>query len=174
MRREFGLGIDVAANSFYRDGRYVFEGKKTSTDDLVRCYVCYFKKSKLMWSVEDPFAENDFGGFALLKNKLNTGWIVGDDLTVTNPFLIKRFSSEGLINAVIIKPNQIGTMSEACDAIRVAKQHKLKCIVSHRSGETEDTFIIHLAKASSADGVKIGAPTRERMVKFNELIRLYG
>ena len=100
-------------------------------------------------------------------------WIVGDDLTVTNSMEIKKYAEQNAINAVIIKPNQIGTVSEAADAILAARQYGLKTIISHRSGETEDAFIIHLAKASRADGVKIGAPARERMIKYNELMRLY-
>ena len=100
--------------------------------------------------------------------------MIGDDLTATSPALIGKFSREKAINAVIIKPNQIGTITETCAAIKVAKRNDLKIIVSHRSGETEDDFIIHLAKACVADGVKIGAPARERILKYNELIRLYG
>ena len=100
-------------------------------------------------------------------------WVVGDDLTATSPPEIRKYAASGSINAVIIKPNQIGTVSEAADAILAARQYGLKTIISHRSGETEDAFIIHLAKASRADGVKIGAPARERMIKYNELMRLY-
>ena len=99
--------------------------------------------------------------------------VVGDDLTTTNAAEIEKCGKEKLVNAVIIKPNQIGTVSETCDAIRTAERYKMKVIVSHRSGETEDAFIIHLARAAHAYGVKIGAPVRERMGKFNELIRVY-
>lgn len=98
---------------------------------------------------------------------------MGDDLTATNPGAIEKSARQKLINAVIIKPNQIGTVTETCEAINIAKRHGLKFIVSHRSGETEDNFIIHLAKASGADGVKIGAPVKERIFKFNGLVRVY-
>ena len=127
----------------------------------------------LLMSIEDPFDEEDFDGFKDLNSKCPDKWVVGDDLTVTNPELIEKFSKEKMISGVIIKPNQIGTVSESCQAIRVAQENGLKTIVSHRSGETEDVFIIHLAKAGHVDAVKIGAPVRERIVKFDELIRLY-
>ena len=98
---------------------------------------------------------------------------MGDDLTVTNPALIDHYAHSGAVNAAIIKPNQIGTVSESCDAIAAARRHGAMEIVSHRSGETEDSFIIHLARACGAYGVKIGAPARERIQKFNELLRVY-
>ena len=152
---------------------YRFGGKRFSSEQLAALYARYFKRSKLLFSVEDPFAERDIGGFQLIREKLPSLWIVGDDLTATNPAVIQKCAHEETVNAVIIKPNQIGTVGEACEAVAVAKKHKLKTIVSHRSGETDDTFIIHLAKAAGADGVKIGAPTRERISKFNEMARIY-
>ncbi len=100
--------------------------------------------------------------------------MVGDDLTVTSEKLIKKYSAEGAINAVIIKANQIGTLSETCAAMKAAADLGMKRIVSHRSGETEDSFLIHLAKAAGAEGVKIGAPHESRIGKFNELLRLEG
>ena len=99
--------------------------------------------------------------------------MVGDDLTVTNPELVQEAAHKELANAVIIKPNQVGSVSEACGALSCARREGMKTIVSHRSGETGDTFLIHFARAASADAVKIGAPARERLQKFNELIRLY-
>ena len=92
---------------------------------------------------------------------------------MTRPEFIKKAAHEGLINGVIIKPNQIGTISETCQAIKVAKENNLFTIISHRSGETEETLIIDLARACGADGVKIGAPIRERIIKYNQLLRLY-
>jgi enolase len=92
---------------------------------------------------------------------------------VTNPDIIEKSAKGDLINAVIIKPNQIGTVSEACKAIKIAHENGLKCIVSHRSGETKDVFIIHLARAAGVFGLKIGAPVRERTLKFNEFIRIF-
>ncbi|MEK7193424.1 MAG: phosphopyruvate hydratase [Patescibacteria group bacterium] len=173
LESRFGLALDVAASGFLKNGEYYFSGKRFSSEQLAAEYLCYFKKSKFLFSVEDPFAERDAQGFALLREKLPDAWVVGDDLTTTNPTTIQKYAHEGVINAVIIKPNQIGTISEACKAIAVAKKHGLKTIVSHRSGETEDSFITHLAKAGGADGVKIGAPIRERISKFNELARIY-
>ncbi len=111
--------------------------------------------------------------FGKLLAVAGTKWIVGDDLTVTNPLYIEEYGKKNEINAVIIKPNQIGTVSEACDAVNSARRNGIKTIVSHRSGETEDVFIIELTKAANVDGVKIGAQTKERMVKFNELVRLF-
>ena len=184
LENRFFLALDAAAGEFslpaeaLRGGggkyAYRFGGKRFSSEQLAALYARYSKRSKLLFSVEDPFAERDIGGFQLIREKLPDVWIVGDDLTATNPAVIQKCAHEETVNAVIIKPNQIGTVGEACEAIAVAKKHKLKTIVSHRSGETDDNFIIHLAKAAGADGVKIGAPTRERISKFNEMMRIYG
>lgn len=168
------IGLDAAATDFSANGAYLFEGKKLQTDELVRVYEDYFKRAKSLCTIEDPFAETDEKGFAALMKGLGDKWVVGDDLTTTHPKLIERYAAQKCIKGVIIKPNQIGTVSEACAAIAAAKRAGVKTIVSHRSGETEDAFIIHLAKAAAADAVKIGAPARERMVKFNELLRVYG
>ncbi len=174
LEREFSLGIDAAASNFFKNGSYTFGGKALSGAELEAVYTGYRAREPLLTSIEDPFAEVEGGSFATLREKMAGALIVGDDLTVTNPALIARYAANGSINAVIIKPNQIGTVSETCEAIRVARRHGVKVIVSHRSGETDDVFIIHLARACGADGVKIGAPARERLVKFNELVRLYG
>lgn len=167
------IGLDAAASSFYKDGAYQFEGKALSTEELAEVYAGHFEKSERLTYIEDPFSEEDRDGFRQLREKAGSALIVGDDLTTTNPASIAECARDGLINAVIIKPNQIGTVSEACEAMRSAKKNGLRYIVSHRSGETADSFIIHLAKAGGAYGVKIGAPVRERMPKFNELIRIY-
>lgn len=173
LEKEFFLGLDAAANSFYGKGGYSFGGRKVNTEELRKIYSDYFKKSKLLHLIEDPFAETDKDEFKKLKNSKADKIVVGDDLTVTNPFLIEKYAKTGLINGVIIKPNQIGTVTESCEAMLAAKENKIKTIVSHRSGETKDNFIIHLAKAGGAYGVKIGAPVRERILKFDELIRIY-
>lgn len=170
--QQIELGLDIAATSFYKNRKYNFEGKKLDTSALAGLFSEYIKNSKLLVSVEDPFAESDAPGFKKLVST-KRALVVGDDLTVTNPDLIDRFSKDGAITGVIIKPNQIGTITETCRATKVARQNNLKIIISHRSGETEDNFIIHFAKACGADGIKIGAPARERISKFNELIRIY-
>lgn len=173
LSKSFSVGLDVAASSFYNDGKYVFEGKSFSSVKLSGVYKKYFADAELLCSIEDPFAESDVAGFSDIRKYSGERWVVGDDLTVTDARLIREYAMRDCINAVIIKPNQIGTISESCEAMRVAQELGIKTIVSHRSGETEDAFIIHLAKAGSARGVKIGAPVKERVSKFNELIRLF-
>jgi len=172
--KNFKLGLDAAASEFFANGKYSFDGKKISGDELAKIYVGYFRRLPRLMSIEDPFAEEDFYAFGKLFEKVGgRKLIVGDDLTTTNPETIEQVAENKLANAVIIKPNQIGTITETCEAIKIAYEHKFKTIVSHRSGETEDNFIIHLARASGAYGVKIGAPQKERESKFDELLRLY-
>ncbi len=171
---EFKLGIDAAATGFWKDGTYTFGGKVLSTVALELVYEEYRKKYPALMSLEDPFAETDQAGFKAAVAGLGDAWVVGDDLTTTSPTFIERFAKAKLITGVIIKPNQIGTVSESCEAIKMARANDVKCIVSHRSGETENNFIIHLARAANADGVKIGAPIKERITKYNELLRVYG
>lgn len=174
LDKNWRLGIDAAASNFYQNGIYVFENKKLKAAELKEIYMDYFKKSVLCYSIEDPFSEDDGASFSDLKilfhqNKL----VVGDDLTVTNPEFIKKAAEQGQINAVIIKPNQIGSVSETCQAIQTAHTSGVKCIISHRSGETDDCFLVHFAKAADVFGIKIGAPVRERLLKYQEWIRLY-
>lgn len=173
LSESFSIGLDVAASGFFNEGTYHFEEKTLSSEKLHDVYKKYFETAELLCSIEDPFDESDERGFALMKETLGDKWVVGDDLTVTNPELIQEYAAGNCINAVIIKPNQIGTVSEVCNAIKIAHNLGVKTIVSHRSGETEDVFIIHLAKAGNVNGVKIGAPVKERILKFNELIRLF-
>ncbi|MEK7478832.1 MAG: phosphopyruvate hydratase [Patescibacteria group bacterium] len=173
LKKSFSLALDVAASNFYKEGKYNFGGNAISSEKLDQILLDYLVRSNLLVSIEDPFAEEDFDGFRDFNSKCPDKWVVGDDLTVTNPELIEKFAKEKMISGVIIKPNQIGTVSETCQAIRVAQENGLKTIVSHRSGETEDVFIIHLAKAGNVDAVKIGAPVSERILKFDELIKLY-
>ncbi len=173
-RKMFSIALDSAANGFYEDKAYNFGGRKLNDMKMAEIYQVYFQTVPLLISIEDPFAEDDREGFkklhSLYKNKL----VVGDDLTVTNPLTIKKAAEDRLISGVIIKPNQIGTVTETCEAIKTAHVNHLKTIISHRSGEVEDPFVIHFAKAGGAYGVKIGAPVESRMSKFYELERLYG
>lgn len=174
LERNLGLALDAAADGFVKNGEYCFGGGRLTADQLKDVYLEYFSKNDLLFSIEDPFAESDVMGFKALSAKLPSDkWVVGDDLTVTRAALIADYGRDKLINAVIIKPNQIGTVSETAEAVRTAKEGGLRVIVSHRSGETVDNFIIHLAKAGGADGVKIGAPARERIYKFDKVIELY-
>lgn len=172
-RGKFLLALDSAATSFKVSRGYNFDHRVLDSEEMKENYLAIFKHHKLVFSIEDPFSEKDFSGFKNLLVARKDRLIVGDDLTTTNPKYINKFAKDGLINACIIKPNQIGTVSEACAAINAASKNNVKTVVSHRSGETEDVFIIHLAKASGAFGLKIGAPVKERMVKFNEVVRIY-
>ncbi len=174
LEGEFGIGLDAAANHFQKDGKYILDGKTYGREELKKVYKSYKEKSDLLYSIEDPFGEKDGEGFGELQAECKNLLIIGDDLTTTDPETIEKAAKEKLITGVIIKPNQIGTVTETCRAIQIAKKHGLKTIISHRAGETEDVFIIQLARASGADGVKIGAPNRERIYKYNELLRLYG
>ncbi len=171
---EFSLGLDAAASSFYKDGLYVFEGKKLTSSELEGIYSDYFRKAPLLFSIEDPFDERDEAGFT----KFSASWgseklVIGDDLTVTDPELIEAAAAGKMVGGIIIKPNQIGTVSETCAAMNAAHENGLKCVVSNRSGETMDNFLIHFAKAGGAYAVKIGAPAGERLLKFQEFVRLY-
>ncbi|MAF79762.1 hypothetical protein CL629_01650 [bacterium] len=173
LENEVLIGLDAAASGFYKDGKYVFESNTFSNEDLLSLYVDYYRRSKFLYSIEDPFDPEDGESFRKLLGELRDKLVVGDDLTTTHPDSIEKYATMEAVNSVIIKPNQIGTVSEACQAMKIARERKVKTIVSHRSGETEDNFIIHLAKAGGADGVKIGVPVHERIFKFNELIRVY-
>ncbi len=168
----FRLGMDAAANGFAVAGGYEFDGKKVTAEKLAVIYEGYFKKIPALASIEDPFGERDTRGFSLLSGKVKGKIIVGDDLTVTKRSLIEEYAEKGLVSGVIIKPNQAGTVTEAIEAMQGAREKGIRTIVSHRSGETDDVFIVHLAKAAGAYGVKIGAPARERIFKFNELLRI--
>ena len=169
----FSLAIDAAASEFFKKGKYYFEGKKLRATEMASVYASYLRRIPFLMSVEDPCAENDPKGFGFVHARLPGVWIIGDDLTVTSAARIARYLDDGCITGAIIKPNQIGTLSETCAAIAAAQKRAAQVIISHRSGETGDTAIIHIAKACSAEAVKIGAPARERLLKFNEYIRLF-
>ena len=172
--KNFAIGIDAAASNFYTDGFYKFGGKKISTKDLCNEYEKCFSKYPLLKYIEDPFGELDEDGFGdmLVKHGAEK-LIIGDDLTTTSALMIEKYANRA-INGVIIKPNQIGTVTETCEAMLVAEREGLERIVSHRSGEVDDPFLIHFARAGGAEGVKIGVPViEERISKFDELIRVY-
>lgn len=173
LEKQTFLAVDAAASGFYKNGKYRFDGLALPREELLRVYRSYSRRAELLLSFEDPFHEGDHESFGELKKVLPKALIVGDDLTVTDADNVCRFAKEDLINAVIIKPNQAGTVTEACEAVQAAEENGIKHIVSHRSAETEDNFIIQFAKASGAYGIKIGAPARERLSKYNEFLRLY-
>ena len=162
FRKMFSIALDCAADGFYEDKVYNFGGRKLDYMEMAEIYRIYFATVPLLISIEDPFSEDDHAGFkrlhSLYKNKL----VVGDDLTVTNPMIIEKAAKDKLISGVIIKPNQIGTVTETCEAIKTAHVNGLEVIISHRSGEVEDPFVIHFAKAGGAYGVMIGAPVPSR------------
>ena len=167
------LGLDVAATTFFKNGRYFFEDKILGTEEMITMYEELCTRHKIV-SIEDGLNEEDFKGFAEMNRRLGGQInIVGDDLTVTNVELIKKAIKNKSINTLLIKPNQIGTLSETFQAIKIAKENKINIFISHRSGETEDTFIADLAIAVGTDFIKAGAPTKkERTVKYSRLIEI--
>ncbi len=169
--KKIKLGIDAAANTFCRNGRYYLEGNEFSKKDLLSKYDELIG-SYPVFSIEDPFYEDDFDSFSLLcrKKKLQ---VVGDDLLATNPNRIQKAVLLNSCNCLLLKPNQIGTFTEACDASKLAQENNWNVMASHRSGETEDSFIADLAVGIGALQIKSGAPCRsERLAKYNELIRI--
>ena len=169
------VGIDAASSSFYRgkDSTYQIDGKKLNSGQLEDYYEELVKTYPIR-TLEDPFNEDDFDNFAQITRKLgNRIKIIGDDLYVTNPERIKKGLQKKATNAILIKLNQIGTVTETLDAIKMSKDAGLDIVVSHRSGETEDTFISHLAVSQESLFIKTGAPARsERTAKYNELLRI--
>jgi enolase len=169
------IGIDAASSSFYntKDSTYHLDGKSLSSGELEDYYEELVRTYPLR-TLEDPFDEDDYEGFVQITRKLgNRVKIIGDDLYVTNIDRIKKGIQKKATNAVLIKLNQIGTVTETLDAIKMSKDAGLDIVVSHRSGETEDTFISHLATSQESLFIKTGAPARgERTAKYNELLRI--
>ena len=171
MYEDFLLGLDVAASTFYKDQKYKFAGYELSTQELVEYYKNITSQYPII-SIEDPIAEEDVNGWKLITQELgNKIQIVGDDLFVTNCKLIQNGINNNMANAVLIKPNQIGTLTETFNAIRLAQKNNYNVIISHRSGETEDTTISHIAVATNCGQIKTGSLSRsERLAKYNELL----
>jgi enolase len=169
------IGIDAASSSFYndKDSTYQIDGKKLSGGELEDYYEELVRTYPIR-TLEDPFDEDDFDDFAQITRKLgNRIKIIGDDLYVTNPERIKTGIRKKATNAILIKLNQIGTVTETLDAIKMSRDAGMDIVVSHRSGETEDTFISHLATSQESLFIKTGAPARgERTAKYNELLRI--
>lgn len=169
---EIRLGVDMAAAEVYDDGTYRFGGTDRSTEEHIEYVIDIVDNHSLLY-VEDPLDEDDFAGFARLTAKVGDRTrICGDDLFATNTERLDRGIAEQAANAILIKPNQIGTLSDAFDTIEVGETHGYVPVVSHRSGETEDTTIAHLAVAVDAPFIKTGAIGGERTAKLNELIRI--
>ena len=167
------IALDPAANGFYRDGVYHVDGEKLSSNEMVERY-CELIESYPIWSLEDGLAENDRDGWVHLTECLGEKvQLVGDDLLVTNPTIIKKAIELKMGNSALIKPNQIGTITETLEAMRICRDAGWAQMVSHRSGETVDSFIADLAVASGCGQIKSGAPARgERTAKYNRLIEI--
>ena len=170
---QVALALDVASSEFYNDGAYDFEGQKKSAAEMSAYYADLVAKYPLV-SIEDPLDENDWEGYKTLTEQIGDKvQIVGDDLFVTNPERLARGIKEGAANALLVKVNQIGSLTETMDAMELAQRHEYRCMVSHRSGETEDVTIADLAVATNAGQIKTGAPARsERVAKYNQLLRI--
>ncbi len=172
---EIALGIDAAASEFYKDGKYVLagEGKTFSNAEMVNWLAEFTQKYPLI-SIEDGLAESDWDGWRILSSNIGeTVQIVGDDIFVTNPAILAEGIAEGIGNSILIKLNQIGTVTETLDTIEMAKEAAYTTVISHRSGETEDSFIADLAVAVNAGQIKTGSLCRsDRIAKYNQLIRI--
>ncbi|MBR4892251.1 MAG: phosphopyruvate hydratase [Alphaproteobacteria bacterium] len=170
---QVSIGLDVASSEFYSDGIYNFEGKQLTSDEMIAFYEDLISKYPII-SIEDALAEEDWDGWKKLTETIGSKCqLVGDDLFVTNPKRLERGIANGVANAILIKVNQIGSLTETLHAIKMAQDANYSVIISHRSGETEDTTIADLAVATNAGQIKTGSMSRtDRMAKYNQLIRI--
>jgi len=170
---DIALALDVAATEFYKDGAYSFEGKSRSSQEMTQYYASLVDAYPII-SIEDPMDEEDWDGWLEVTQLLGARTqIVGDDLFVTNPARLQRGIDGGQANALLVKVNQIGTLTETLEAVKLAQSNGYRCMMSHRSGETEDTTIADLAVATDCGQIKTGAPARsERVAKYNQLLRI--
>ena len=171
--KDIALALDVASSEFFKDGAYQFEGETKTAADMTAYYADLVERYPLV-SIEDPLDENDWDGWIELTGELGEKvQIVGDDLFVTNPERLRRGIESGAANSLLVKVNQIGSLTETFDAVMLAQTNRYTCMISHRSGETEDTTIADLAVATQAGQIKTGAPARsERVAKYNQLLRI--
>ncbi|BDZ49630.1 enolase 1 [Frondihabitans sucicola] len=171
--KDIALGLDVASSEFFTDGSYAFEGGSKSAEEMSAYYEELVASYPLV-TIEDPLDEDDWEGWAHLTSVIGSKvQIVGDDLFVTNPTRLARGIEAGAANALLVKVNQIGTLTETLDAVALAQRSGYKTVMSHRSGETEDTTISDLAVATDGGQIKTGAPARsERVAKYNQLLRI--
>jgi len=170
---QVGIALDAAASEFYKDGKYTWDKKPHTAAELCDVYVKLCEKYPLV-SIEDGFAENDWDGWKLMTDKLgNKVQLVGDDLFVTNKERLASGIEKKIANSILIKLNQIGSLTETLDTIRLASTAGYTSIISHRSGETEDSFIADLAVATNAGQIKTGSLSRsDRIAKYNQLLRI--
>jgi len=171
--KDVSLALDCAASSFCEADNYKFENSQKTSADLIAIYESWMAKYPIL-SIEDGLSEHDWSGWQEMTKKLGERvQLVGDDIFVTNPKIFKKGIAQGIGNAILIKVNQIGSLSETLEAINIAKKNKYKAIISHRSGETEDTTIAHLAVATGCGQIKTGSLSRtDRICKYNELLRI--
>jgi enolase len=171
--RDVALALDVASTEFFTDGNYTFEGESRSADWMIGYYETLVNDYALV-SIEDPMSEDDWSGWTAITERLGDRCqLVGDDLFVTNPERLQRGIDAGTANSLLVKVNQIGTLTETMDAVEMAHRNRYSCMMSHRSGETEDTTIADLAVATNCGQIKTGAPARsERVAKYNQLLRI--
>ena len=167
------LALDVAASELYENGKYKLEGKEFSSEELIERYAQLCEKYPI-FSIEDGLSEDDWAGWAKLTSKLGAKvQLVGDDLFVTNEKILREGTQKGVGNAILIKPNQIGTVSQTMQTIRLAQRKGYRCVMSHRSGESEDSFIADFAVAMNTGQIKTGATSRsERNAKYNRLLEI--
>ncbi len=171
--KDIALGLDVAATEFFHDGKYAFEGKQLSSEEFTGYFSDLVANYPLV-TIEDALAEDDWEGWKHLTAELGSKLqLVGDDLYVTNPKRLQRGIDEQAGNSILVKVNQIGTLTETLDAVSLAQRHGMTAILSHRSGETEDTTIADIAVAVDGGQIKTGAPARsDRVAKYNQLLRI--
>jgi enolase len=171
--QDVALGLDAAASEFYSEGAYRFEGHHRTAAEMTAIYASWLDAYPIV-SIEDPLAEEDWPGWSELTARLGGRvQVVGDDIFVTNPERLRRGIAERSANSLLVKLNQIGTVTETLNAIALAQRSQFSCVISHRSGETEDTTIADLAVATNSGQIKTGAPARsERVAKYNQLLRI--
>jgi len=173
--KDIGIALDAAASEFYENGKYIFqsEGRELSAIELIDYYEKLVEKYPL-YSIEDGLAEGDWDSWEIMTERLgNSTQIVGDDIFVTNPDIFKKGIERGIGNSILIKLNQIGSVTETLDTIQMAKESGYTTVVSHRSGETEDSFIADLAVGVNSGQIKTGSMSRsDRVAKYNQLIRI--
>ena len=167
------LALDVAASELYQDGKYELEGRTFTSEEMIAKYEDLCQKYPI-FSIEDGLSEDDWGGWSKLTLQMgNKVQLVGDDLFVTNEKILRQGIENGVANAILIKPNQIGTVSETMQTVRLAQRRGYRCVMSHRSGESEDSFIADFAVALNTGQIKTGATSRsERNAKYNRLLEI--